>query len=109
MWVRWHQWMELHRKLDIIERLLRRSLRMEMSNMAVLDDLTAAVAAQKSVDDSIEALLDGIAQQLKDAQATNDPAAIQAIIADLQNNTAKVQAAITKNTPVTPTETAATT
>lgn len=105
----WWMWKRLFRKLDDIEHLLRRSLKMEMSNMAVLDDLTAAVAAQKSVDDSIETLLDGIAQQLKDAQAANDPAAVQAIIADLQANTAKVQAAITKNTPVTPTETAATT
>lgn len=98
----------LHRRLDVIEAKLDRALRLERRNMSVLDDLTKAVEAQKSVDDSIEALLDGIAQQLRDSQSANDPA-IQALITDLTNNAAKVQAAITRNTPVTPTETAAAT
>lgn len=104
MWRRW-----LSRRLDGIEAKLDRLLIKERRTMAQIDDLTNAVAAQKSVDDSIATLLDNIAQQLKDALANNNTTAIQQIITDLQNNTSKVQAAITKNTPVTPTDTAATT
>lgn len=100
MW--FFKWKALFRRLDIIEAKLDRSLRMEMHTMAIIDDLTAAVAAQKSVDDSIEALLDTLAAQ-------QDPAALQQLVADLQANTAKVQAAIVKNTPVAPTQAAATT
>lgn len=104
----WH-FRELSRRLDRIEDMLSRILGMERHAMALIDDLTAAAAAQSSVDDSIEALLDGIAKQLADALAANNPAAIQAVIDTLTANQAKVTAAIVRNTPVTPAQTAATT
>jgi hypothetical protein len=76
--------------------------------MATIQDVSAAVSAESSVDDSIITLLNGIVQQLKDAQASNDPAALDAVVAGIQANTKKLQDAVTANTPVTPVQAAAT-
>jgi hypothetical protein len=67
--------------------------------MATMDDLKAAVSRNTSVDDSVLALLQGISQQLKDAQAANDPKAIADVIAQLDANTQKMTDAVTANTP----------
>jgi len=67
--------------------------------MPTMDDLKAAVTRNTSVDDSVLALLQGISQQLKDAQATNDPQAIADVIAQLDANTQKMTDAVTANTP----------
>jgi len=67
--------------------------------MATIQDINAAVAAQSTVEDSIIVLLNGIVQQLKDAQAANDPAALDKVIADITANTQKLQDAVTANTP----------
>lgn len=75
--------------------------------MATMQDLNNAVAEQSSVNDSIITLLDGIVTQLKDARATNDPAALDAVVAGIQANTKKLQDAVTANTPVTPAQAAA--
>ena len=69
--------------------------------MATIQDVSAAVAAESTVDDSIIVLLNGIVQQLKDAQASNDPAALDVVVANIQANTAKIQAAVTANTAPT--------
>lgn len=69
--------------------------------MATIQDVQAAVAAESTVDDSIVTLLNGIVQQLKDAQASNDPAALDAVVASIQANTKKLSDAVTANTPVT--------
>ncbi len=71
--------------------------------MATIQDVQAAVAAESTVDDSIITLLNGIVQQLKDAQASGNPAALDAVVQSIQANTTKLQAAVTANTPVTPT------
>lgn len=76
--------------------------------MATIQDVNAAVAAESSVDDSIVTLLNGIVQQLKDAKASGDPAALDAIVAGIQANTKKLSDAVTANTPVTPVQAAAT-
>jgi uncharacterized coiled-coil protein SlyX len=89
-------------KLDRIIDLLHQILHKENIIMATIQDLTAAVAAESTVDDSIIALLNGIVQQLKDAQASGDPAALDAVVASIQANTAKIQDAVTANTPVVP-------
>lgn len=67
--------------------------------MATMDELKAAVTRNTSVDDSVLALLQGISQQLKDAQAANDPQAIADVIAQLDANTQKMTDAVTANTP----------
>ena len=72
--------------------------------MTVMDDLKAAVARNTAVDESVITLLTGISQQLKDALATGNPAAIQEVITQLDANTQKMADAVTANTP-TPTPT----
>lgn len=77
------------------------------------DALVANIAAESTVDDSIIELLNGIAatnaalkQQLADAIASGDPAALQAVLdaltaanAATDANKAKIVAAVTANTP----------
>lgn len=67
--------------------------------MATIADLQAEVAKVKTVEASAVALLKGLSQQLKDALAANDPAAIQAVIEDLDTGTNDLAAAVTENTP----------
>jgi hypothetical protein len=83
----------INRKLDIL--------------MATIQDLTTAVAAESSVDDSIISLLNGIVAQLQAAIATGDPAQLDTVVQGIQANTAKIQAAVVANTPVTPTQASA--
>ena len=66
--------------------------------MATMQDLRAAVERNTSVDDSVLTLISGISQQLKDAQAQNDPQAIQDIINQLDANTQKMTDAVKANT-----------
>lgn len=67
-------------------------------NLSVeLDNLTAEVERSKTVDDSITALLNGIAAQL--AAIKNDPAKIQALSDSLKSNNDEIAAAVTANTP----------
>lgn len=65
--------------------------------MGKMEDLEAAVERNTSVDDSVVTLLNGIAQQLRDAQG--DPAKIDAVIAKLDANTQKMSDAVIANTP----------
>lgn len=68
--------------------------------MSKIDDLTAAVTAEKTVEDSAIALLNGLSQQLKDALASgNTDAAVQTVIDSLAANTSALSAAVTANTP----------
>ena len=72
---------------------------LENAIMPTMQDLKDAVTRNTSVDDSVLALLQGISQQLKDAQAANDPRAITDIINQLDANTQKMTDAVTANTP----------
>jgi len=96
-----YQYHRLNDKLDLVLRLLIHVLNKENLLMATIQDVSAAVAAESTVDDSIIVLLNGIVQQLKDAQASNDPAALDVVVANIQANTAKIQAAVTANTTPT--------
>lgn len=70
--------------------------------MATIDDLKAAVAAETSVEQSVIALLGNLAQQLKDAIAANDPAALDAVVASVEANTKALSDAVAANTPAAP-------
>lgn len=71
--------------------------------MSKIDELAAAVAAEKTVEDSAIALLNGLSQQLKDALASgNTDAAVQGVIDSLGTNTAALSAAVAANTPPPP-------
>ncbi len=67
--------------------------------MATIQDVQRAVAAEKTVEDSVVALLGQISQQLKDAIAANDPAAMQAVVDQIDANTKALSDAVTANTP----------
>jgi hypothetical protein len=86
----------MDRKLDLI-------LRNQGVEMASLDETLAAVTAESTVDDSIIALLTGLAAQIKaGGLAPADQAKVDAIFAAAQSNSAKVTAAVTANTPAAP-------
>ena len=67
--------------------------------MSIMDDLKASVQRNTDAEAAVVTLLTGISQQLKDALAANDPAAIQAVITQLDANTASAAAAVVANTP----------
>jgi lysozyme len=66
--------------------------------MATLADIQAAVAAEKTVEDSVLALLTSLEQQLKDAIAANDPAAMQAVVDDINAHKQAMADAVAANT-----------
>lgn len=80
----------ISRKLDLV-------ITKETSIMATVVELNAAVARNTDAEQSVITLLNGISQQLKDAQG--DPAAIDAVIAQIDANTAAAAAAVVANTP----------
>jgi flagellin-specific chaperone FliS len=82
-----------------VTRLLKKILKEEEKIMATMQELRSAVERNTSVDDSVLTLLSGISQQLKDAQAQNDPQAIQDVINQLDANTQKMTDAVSANTP----------
>lgn len=73
--------------------------------MPIMQALRDAVLRNTAVDDSVLAMLQGIVQQLKDAQAANDPAAINELISALDADTQKMADAVAANTPAPPTPT----
>jgi len=71
----------------------------ENKEMAALDDLKAQVAANTALEASAITLIQGLAQQLKDAIAAGDPAALTALANELSASAASLADAITENTP----------
>lgn len=65
--------------------------------MAVLDDLTSQVAANKTVVDSALALIAGIADRI--AAAGTDPAKLAALTSDLKSEDDALAEAVAANTP----------
>src|SRR6266404_1234537 len=86
---------EMFHKLDLIQRDLEKF-------MATMQDLKDAVTRNTNANSSITLVLQGVVQQLKDAQASGDPAAIQDVITQLDANTKTLADAATANTPVAP-------
>jgi hypothetical protein len=68
--------------------------------MSKIDDLTAAVAAEKTVEDSAVTLLQGLSAQLSAALASTTPdTAVQAVIDSINANATGLASAVTANTP----------
>ncbi len=65
--------------------------------MSKIADLQAAVAASDAVIHSAVVLINGLAQQVKDAGT--DPVALAAVIADIEANKDALAAAVAANTP----------
>lgn len=75
--------------------------------MATMQDLQASVQRNTDAEESFIEVLEGVSQQLKDAQAQNDPQAIQSVIDQLDANTAKMAASAVQNTQADPSSQAA--
>lgn len=93
-------------KLDAIKsillqvaRLSRRSELSEIYIMSNIQDLVTEVANTKSVQESAMKAIAGLVAQLEAARADDNPAALDAAIADLKNSSAALAAAIPANTP----------
>lgn len=91
---------EVMRRLDALDQKTDLVLDQQETIMATMEDLKAAVRRNTEVDGSVMTLLQGVSQQLKDAQAANDPAAIQQVIDELDANTKAMGDAVAANTPV---------
>jgi chromosome segregation ATPase len=79
----------------------------ESKIMAALDDLTAQVTQNTSLEQSAITLIQGIAKQLQDAVTNNDSSALAALAQQLNTSAAALGAAITANTPQAPAPTPA--
>ena len=71
--------------------------------MAALDDLKREVAETKTISASAIALIEGLKAKLDEAIATGDPAALQALSDELDTQGNALAAAVTANTPASPT------
>ena len=90
----------IERRLDLILARLSALTNLEVATVAKIDDLELEVAKVATVTDSAVALINGIAQQLRDAGST-DPR-IQAVIASLDDKANALAAAVAANTPAAP-------
>jgi hypothetical protein len=79
--------------------LLKTSIGQEQTMAKGLDDLRNAAAAQTSVVAGVSTLLQGLAQQLKDAVAGDDDSAVEDLANQIASNTASLAQAVTANTP----------
>jgi len=74
--------------------------------MATVQDVVNEIASEKTVEDSVVALLDAISAQLTDVKAQlaagADASALDAVIASLKQNEDALTAAVTRNTPAAP-------
>ena len=91
----------LNYKLSTIITLLTTLTTQGVKEMALLDNLTAAVANETSVDASVVALLTALAAELAKLAAapTVDPVALQALVTTMQSNAATLASAVSANTP----------
>jgi DNA-binding SARP family transcriptional activator len=90
---------EVRGRFDALSRKLDRILMNQEFEMATIAEVTAAVARNTDAEDAALTYLKDISQKLKDALAANDPAALDALVAQIDANTAKAAAAIVSGTP----------
>lgn len=84
---------------DDTARLINKLIKKVDKIMATMQELRDAVRRNTDVDQGVVTLIEGISTQLKDAQAQNDPQAIQDVINELDANTKRMADAVTANTP----------
>ena len=87
----------IENKLDAILRVLQEILRKEITMSAELDALTVQVKANTDVEASAVALLQGLSAQI--AAAKTDPVALQALADSLKASAQGLADAIVANTP----------
>lgn len=92
---------EVMRRLDELDNKLDLIHNRQETIMSALDDLTAQVAANRTIAQSALTLINGIADRITAAGV--DPAALAALTASLKDDDDKLAAAVTANTPAPPT------
>jgi hypothetical protein len=102
LWIVHNRIERLEDSLHTANIMIRKIKRNEDQIMLSLNDIEAKVEAEKTVEDSMMVLLDSINQQLKEAIANDDPAAMQEIVDMLDNNTRVMAEKVTANTPAAP-------
>ena len=88
---------ETSHKLSCIEFKLEEIKKVMATGAQALTDLTNAVAANTTVTTSVETLITNLAAQVGTANAIS-PAAVEALVAQLQVNSSGLAAAVTANT-----------
>ena len=76
-------------------------INLELRVMSALSDLQSQVAAEDTVIASAITLLNGLKAALDVAIASGDPAALQALSADITAQTTALSSAVASNTPPT--------
>jgi hypothetical protein len=104
MWIPRQEWHDFQDEtlsvLYQILHLLKTSIGQEQTMAKGLDDLRNAAASQTSVVASISTLLQGLAQQLKDAaNSGDDDNAVEELANQIMANTSALAQAVTANTP----------
>jgi hypothetical protein len=89
----------LEAKIEQLLRYAAASQRWEEHAMAAIDDLEAKVAQVETVEGSAIALIQQIAQMLRDAGT--DPARLAAVIQSLDSGQQRLADAVVANTPAT--------
>lgn len=79
----------------------------ETAMSAEMDRLTASVQRNTSVTDSALALISGLADQVRNAASSGDPAALNALADQIDAESQKLADAVTANTPAAPAATPA--
>ena len=99
--------LETLRRLDAINTRLSsiedRSLNIDTRSThmsAAIDKIRSEIAENKDLVSSTKALVSSLAQQIRDAKG--DEEALEALAADLDAQNAELAAAVTENTPFTP-------
>jgi hypothetical protein len=90
-------------KVDQILSLLSLLVTEGKKTMSAIDDLTAAVARETTVNQSAITLIQGLAARVN---AATDMTQVKALVADLNAQSDAMAAAVTANTPSAPTVTA---
>lgn len=84
---------------DDLRRDLRQLIQKVNAIMATLADVQAAVANLNTVEASVVAMLQTLSDALKAAIASNDPAALQAVVDSINADSTAMAAAVAANTP----------
>jgi hypothetical protein len=87
---------DLHRKVDALAKILLNIQQGVQSMTAAMQALMDEVASMKTVVDSVVALIDGLIDQLKNANTDEE---IQAVITELEAQKQTLAAKVPVNTP----------
>ena len=95
----WNWISNLNDRLTKVEKQVAWLVAQEKKQMATLQDVQNAVASEQTVITGVQTLLQQLSQQLKDAIAAEDPAALQQLVDQINANANALANAVNANTP----------